>query len=62
MFILFVIFAFREEEYISTCDCFVFILQNAKAKIKTEIDQNTMLKIKKSWENIHHIKQKNKLN
>ncbi|CXI24315.1 conserved Plasmodium protein, unknown function [Plasmodium berghei] len=56
------LFETREEEYISTCDCFVFILQNAKAKIKTEIDQNTMLKIKKSWENIHHIKQKNKLN
>lgn len=59
LFILFIIFYFREEEYISNCDCFVFILQNAKAKIKTVIDQNTMLKIKKAWENIHHVKQKN---
>ncbi|CAD2101357.1 conserved Plasmodium protein, unknown function [Plasmodium vinckei] len=53
------LFEIREEEYISNCDCFVFILQNEKAKIKTVIDQNTMLKIKKSWENIHHVKQKN---
>ncbi|GAB65172.1 hypothetical protein PCYB_051900 [Plasmodium cynomolgi strain B] len=49
----------REEEYISTCDCFVFILQNEKAKIqKGVINNKVALKIKKRWENLSHVKQK----
>ncbi|KJP89578.1 hypothetical protein AK88_00789 [Plasmodium fragile] len=51
----------REEEYISTCDCCVFILQNEKAKIqKGLINKKVVLKIKKKWENLSHIKQKKK--
>ncbi|KMZ94461.1 hypothetical protein PVMG_01819 [Plasmodium vivax Mauritania I] len=49
----------REEEYISTCDCFVFILQNEKAKIqKGVINKKVALKIKKRWENLSNVKQK----
>ncbi|ANQ06731.1 Uncharacterized protein PCOAH_00010780 [Plasmodium coatneyi] len=51
----------REEEYISTCDCFVFILQNEKAKIqKGVINKKVVLKIKKTWENLSYVKQKKK--
>ncbi|EUD67047.1 hypothetical protein C922_02631 [Plasmodium inui San Antonio 1] len=51
----------REEEYISTCDCLVFILQNEKAKIqKGVINKKVVLKIKKRWKNLSHVKQKKK--
>ncbi|SBS81103.1 conserved Plasmodium protein, unknown function [Plasmodium ovale curtisi] len=54
------LFESREEEYISTCDCFVFILQNEKAKIRGGINKRVVLKIKRLWENLSHIKQKKK--
>ncbi|KAI4840010.1 phosphorylated CTD interacting factor 1 WW domain-containing protein [Plasmodium brasilianum] len=49
------LFESREEEYISTCDCFVFILQNEKAKFQKRISKKTVLKIKRLWENLRHI-------
>ncbi|CRG98858.1 conserved Plasmodium protein, unknown function [Plasmodium relictum] len=39
----------REKEYTSTCDCFVFILQNKKARIQKKIQKKVVLKIKNLW-------------
>ncbi|GAW79683.1 hypothetical protein, conserved [Plasmodium gonderi] len=53
------LFESREEEYISSCDCLVFILQNKKARLrKGVINKKVSLKIKKRWENLSHVKQK----
>ncbi|SPJ09941.1 conserved Plasmodium membrane protein, unknown function [Plasmodium sp. DRC-Itaito] len=49
------LFEGRENEYISTCDCFVFILQNKKAQIENRVHKKKVLKIKKLWQNVDHI-------